>query len=139
MTATTVDRNTVEVWNLGQLPPIPLTASTKIPLGVIVMVVSGTGTALNGANTASGIVVGLSMQLVDTALGHTKCPVKLGRFWLGNDGSLTAANIGQLAEVIDNQTVGATASNHVIAGMIVGIDATLGVCIDMAGGKIGAA
>lgn len=138
MTATTVDRNTKESWNAGQIPPIPLTASTKIPAGVIVMVVSGTGTALNGANTASGLVMGISTQLVDTALGHTVCPVKTGRFWLANDGSLTAANIGQMAEVIDNQTVGATASNHVLAGIIKAVDSVDGVLIDMTGAKIGA-
>ena len=139
MTATTVDRNTVEVWNDGQVIPIPLTAATKIPLGVIVMVVSGTGTALNGADTANGLVQGISTQLVDTTLGHTKCPVKRGRFWLGNDGTITAANIGQVATVLDNQTVSlaATTTNDVPAGIIVGVDATLGVCLDMSGGKIG--
>lgn len=139
MTATTVDRNTVEIWNEGQIPPIPLTASTKIPLGVMVMVVSGTGTALNAADTANGVVMGVSTQLVDTALGHTKCPVKRGRFWFANDGTITAANIGQTATVLDNQTVSlaATTTNDVPAGQIIGVDATLGVCIDMAGGKVG--
>ena len=139
MTATTVDRNTVEVWNDGQIIPIPLTAATKIPLGVIVMVVSGTGTALNGADTANGIVMGVSTQLVDTTLGHTKCPVKRGRFWFANDGTITAANIGQVATVLDNQTVSlaATTTNDVPAGIILGVDATLGVCLEMSGGKIG--
>lgn len=139
MTATTADRNTVEVWNFGQLPPIPLTASTKIPGGVMVMVISGTGTALNAADTANGVVMGVSTQLVDTALGHTKCPVRRGRFWFANDGTITAANIGQIATVLDNQTVSlaATTTNDIPAGQIVGVDATLGVCIDMAGGKVG--
>ncbi len=139
MTATTVDRNTVEVWNDGQIIPIPLTAATKIPLGVIVMVVSGTGTALNGADTANGIVMGVSTQLVDTTLGHTKCPVKRGRFWFANDGTITAANIGQVATVLDNQTVSlaATTTNDVPAGIIVGVSAADGVCLDMSGGKIG--
>lgn len=139
MTATTNDRNTVEVWNSGQIIPIPLTSSTKIPLGVMVMVISGTGTALNAADTASGVVMGVSTQLVDTALGHTKCPVKRGRFWFANDGTVAAANIGQTATVLDNQTVSiaATTTNDVAAGQILAVDATLGVCIDMAGGKIG--
>lgn len=139
MTATTADRNTVEVWSFGQLPPIPLTASTRIPGGVMVMVISGTGTALNAADTANGVVMGVSTQLVDTALGHTKCPVRRGRFWFANDGTITAANIGQIATVLDNQTVSlaATTTNDIPAGQIVGVDATLGVCIDMAGGKVG--
>lgn len=140
MTATTVDRNTPEVWHEGQIPPIPLTAATKIPLGVIVMVVSGTGTALNGADTASGVVMGVSTQLVDTTLGHTKCPVKKGRFWFKNDGNIAAANIGQQATVLDNVTLSlaSVTTNDVIAGLIIGVDAELGVCIDMTGSKIGA-
>lgn len=138
MTATTTDRNTKESWSDGLVAAIPLTAATKIPAGVIVMVVSGTGTALNGANTANGLVQGWSTQLVDTTLGHTLCPFKAGRAWWGNDGSITAANIGQMAEVIDNQTVGVTASNHVLAGIIKQVDSVDGVLIDMTGSKIGA-
>lgn len=138
MTATTKDRNTVEVWNEGQLPPIPLTASTAIPLGVMVMVVSGTGTALNGADTANGICMGVSTQAVDTALGHTKCPVSKKRAWFANDGNITAANIGQNATILDNQTVSlaSVTTNDVKAGKIVGVDTTLGVCIDQTGGNI---
>lgn len=136
MTAATTDRITKESWNAGPGPTIPLTASTKIPGGVMVMVVAGTGTALNAANTASGIVQGVSTQLVDTALGHADCPTKRGAFWWANDGSLTAANIGQLAEVIDNVTVGATASNHVIAGEIMAVDSVDGVLVDQAGRKV---
>jgi hypothetical protein len=100
------------------------------------MVVAGTGTALNAANTASGIVQGVSTQLVDTVLGHADCPTKRGAFWFANDTSLTAANIGQLAEVIDNVTVGVTASNHVIAGEIMAVDAVDGVLVDMSGRKV---
>lgn len=139
MTATTKDRTTVEVWNFGQIPPVPLTAATAIPNGVMVMVIAGTGTALNAADTANGIVLGVSTQAVDTTLGHTKCPIKKGRFWFANDGTITAADIGGVATVLDNQTVSkaATTTNDVPAGIIIGVDATLGVCIDMAGGKVG--
>lgn len=141
MTATTKDRNTRETYFEGQIPPIPLTASTAIPLGVIVMVISGTGTALNGADTASGIVMGVSTQAVDTALGHTKCPVKRGRFWFANNGNITAAKIGLQCTVVDNQTVGLAAdtTNDVIAGTIDAVDSVLGVLVGMLGGVIGAA
>jgi hypothetical protein len=140
MTATTVDRSTKESWSDGMIWPIPLTASTKIPRGVIVMVISGTGTALNGADTANGIVMGISTQLVDTVLGHTVCPVKKGRFWFANDGTVLAANIGQQATVLDNQTVSiaATTTNDIICGVILAVDSIDGVLIDMAGNKIGA-
>jgi hypothetical protein len=140
LTATTTDRATKESFNAGLGRPIPLTASTKIPGGVMVMVVAGTGTALNGADTANGVLMGISTQLVDTTLGHTSCPYKKGRFWLGNNGNITAANIGQQATIVDNQTVGLAAdtTNDVIAGLILDVNATDGVLLDMTGSKIGA-
>lgn len=140
MTATTRDRNTKETYFETVLPPIPLTASTAIPKGVIVIVVAGTGTALNGADTASGICMGVSMQAVDTLLGHTKCPVKRGRFWFANDGTITAADIGGACTILDNQTVSkaATTTNDIVAGYIDAVDSVDGVLVAMLGGKIGA-
>lgn len=144
MTALTAnDRITVESWSAGIVANIPLTASTKIVGGVIVMVVSGTGTALNGADTANGVCMGISTQLVDTALGHTKCPVKRGCFWFNNNGNITAANIGQQCTIVDNQTVGLAAdtTNDVIAGEIMDVGTINGVSqvlVDMRGSKIGA-
>jgi hypothetical protein len=84
--------------------------------------------------------MGISTQLVDTTLGHTSCPYKKGRFWLGNNGSITAANIGQQATIVDNQTVGLAAdtTNDVIAGLILDVNAIDGVLLDMTGSKIGA-
>jgi hypothetical protein len=144
VTAATVDRLTREQWSAGIVAAIPLTASTKIPAGVIVMVIGGTGTALNGADTASGICMGISTQLVDTALGHTKCPVKRGCFWFAINGTdITAANIGQQATIFDNQTVSlaSVTTNDVIAGEIMEvatIDGVSSALIDMRGSKIGA-
>ncbi|HEX6022548.1 MAG TPA: hypothetical protein VFZ00_11175 [Solirubrobacter sp.] len=137
------DRITVESWSSGIVADIPLTAATKIVGGVIVMVVGGTGTALNGADTAGGICMGISTQLVDTALGHTKCPVKRGCFWFNNNGNITAANIGQQCTIVDNQTVGLAAdtTNDVIAGEIMDVATINGVSqvhVDMRGSKIGA-
>lgn len=145
MTALTAnDRLTVETWSSGIVANIPLTAATKIVGGVIVMVVGGTGTALNGADTASGICMGISTQLVDAALGHTKCPVKRGCFWFAINGTdITAANIGQQATIFDNQTVSlaAVTTNDVIAGEIMDVAVVNGISqalIDMRGSKIGA-
>lgn len=137
------DRVTVETWSSGIPTSIPLTAATKIVGGVIVMVVGGVGTALNGADTAGGICVGWSTQLVDTALGHTKCPVKRGRAWWNNNGNILAANIGQQCTIVDNQTVGLVAdtTNDVIAGEILDVATVNGVSqvhVDMMGTKLGA-
>lgn len=138
MTATTVDRNTKESWNAGHVATIPLTASTKIPGKVMVMVISGTGTALNGADTANGVCMGWSTQLVDTALGHTSCPIMRGAAWWANDGNITAANIGQMATILDNQTVSlaSVTTNDVIAGEILQVDSVDGVLVDMSGRKV---
>jgi hypothetical protein len=136
----TAERATLTVWDERVCAAVPLTASTRIPLGGIVMVVSGTGTALNGADTANGIALGIATQTVDTALGHTKCIYKRCVPWLVNDGTITAANIGQMATILDNQTVSlaATTTNDVGAGVIEAVDATLGVLVNMLGNKIGA-
>jgi hypothetical protein len=139
MTATTKDRNTKETHFETVLRPITLAASTAIPKGVMAMVIAGTGTLLNAANTAGGVVMGVTMQSVDTLLGHTKGVVKRGRFYMANDGTLTAANVGQKCLVIDNQTVGTTASNNVVAGYVEEVDSVDGVLVAMLGGFIGAA
>jgi hypothetical protein len=144
MTAlTTNDRITVESYSSGIPLMIPITAATKIVGGVMVMVVAGTGTALNGADTANGLCMGWSTQLVDTSLGHTKCPVKRGRAWWNNNGNITAANIGQQCTIVDNQTVGLAAdtTNDVIAGEILDVATVNGVSqvhVDMMGTKLGA-
>lgn len=145
MTALTAnDRMTVETWSIGIPTAIPLTASTKIVAGVMVMVIAGTGTALNGADTANGICMGISTQMADTALGHTKCPIKRGCFWFNINGTdITAANIGQQATIFDNQTVSTAAvtTNDIIAGEIMDVAVVNGVSqalIDMRGSKIGA-
>ncbi len=141
MAATTTDRSTKWSYIERILPPIPLTAATKIPAGVMVGVVSGTGTAVNAAdNIANLVIVGVSTQTVDTVLGHTKCPVQRGAAWFANDGNITAANIGQQATVLDNQTVSVagTTTTDTVAGSIEAVDAVDGVLIAFLGSKIGA-
>jgi hypothetical protein len=134
MTAATTDRNTYKTYIQRQIV-IPLTASTDIPHGVIVMVVAATGTALNGADTASGLALGFCAGACSYAAGDRSCVVEKGCGWVANDGTITAANIGQPCEVKDNQTVSlTTTSNHVAAGTIEGVDAALGVLVAMLGG-----
>lgn len=139
MTATTSDRNTYKTYVQRQIP-IPLTAATDIPLGAIVMVVAGTGTALNGADAASGVAMGLCAGAVSYAAGDRTCVVERGCFWLGNDGTISAADIGGACTILDNQTVSkaATTTNDIVAGYIEGVDAVLGVLVSMLGGKVGA-
>lgn len=124
MSATTADRNTLSQYIQRQLSG-PLTVATKIPSGVMVMVIIGTGTLLNAADTAGGKVVGLSTQPVDTLLGDTVCVYEKGAFWMANDGTITQADVGGNCTVLDNQTVSkaATTANDIVAGEIEMVDA----------------
>jgi len=140
MTATTSDRNTYRQYIQRQIGPIPLTAATDIANGVMAMVISGTGTLLNAADTAGGIMMGLTTQPVTYAGGDRVGIVERGAYWMAQDGTITAAHIGMPCEVKDNQTVSlTTTTNHVVAGYIEGVDAALGVLVAMLGGKIAAA
>lgn len=133
MTATTLDRNTVRQYIQRQID-LPLTASTDIPAGAMVMVISGTGTALNAADTAGGVMMGIATQAVSYSGGDRRCIVERGCYWMANDGNITAADIGKLAYVLDNQTVSnqATTLQDVVAGYIEAVDTTLGVLVSMA-------
>lgn len=142
MTATTKDRSTLEKRFERFIGPIPLTASTKIPRGVMAMVIAGTGTLQNAADTASGIVMGVTLQAFDSNApqSDTVGIVARGAYWMANDGTIAAADIGGAATVLDNQTVSkaATTTNDIVAGYIEDVDATRGVLIAFLGGKVGA-
>jgi len=139
MAATTLDRNTKKRGPIRQRV-LPLAAATTIPVGVIVAVATPSVGAVNGSDTATHVVMGLSCQRAAAADGDTKIVVELGIFNLGNDGTITAADIGQPCTVLDNQTVSkaATTTNDIIAGYITEVDAD-GVWVDMTQAKIAAA
>lgn len=143
MAATALDRNTEKRGPIRQIPLVLAAAATgaaAIPVGVMVMVIGGTGQALNAADTASGIVMGVSAQAANFASGDRKIIVERGIFKLGNDGSLTAANVGQRVFVVDNQTVGTAAgpTNDVCAGVLDSVESD-GVFVDMVAPPIAAA
>lgn len=131
MAATTVDRNSPAKHLEAQLE-FDLTAATTIPAGVMVCT-NAAGTAVNGADTAGLIAQGRSAHRASTVDGDTKIVVERGWFWFANDGTITAANIGANATILDNQTVSlaATTTNDIVAGRIEAVDATLGVLVNM--------
>lgn len=139
MAATTLDRNTKKQYIQRQIR-LTLTAATAIPAGVIVTVAAA-GTALNGADTAAHVTMGVSAHAVDYAAGDRDIIVERGCFWLGNDGTITIADVGKACTILDNQTVSkaATTTNDIIAGYIEDVDATLGVLVAMLGGLVAAA
>lgn len=141
MAATTLDRNTQKKGPIRQVV-LPLaaaaTGAAQIPIGVMAMVLNPSTGALNAAATATGIVMGLSCQRANFADGDREIVVERGIFKLANDGSITAANIGQLCLVIDNQTVGMVQAQNIGAGYITEVESD-GVWVDMTQAKIAAA
>jgi len=143
MAATALDRNTQKRGPIRQIPLVLAAAATgaaAIPIGVMVMVISATGQALNAADTASGVVMGVSAQAANFANGDRKIIVERGVFKMGNDGSITAALVGTRCFVVDNQTVGTAAgpTNDVPAGYIDSVESD-GVWVDMASPNVAAA
>lgn len=143
MAATSLDRNTKKRGPIRQIVldlAAAATGAAAIPTGTIVSTLAaGTG-ALRGADTATHIVQGIACQAGNFANGDRRIVVERGIFNLANDGTITAANVGALATVLDNQTVSlaATTTNDVGAGYIVEVDAD-GVWVDMTQAKIAAA
>jgi hypothetical protein len=135
MTATTVDRQT-PATHIERPMEFDLKAATDIPAGVIVCT-DATGSAVNGADAAALVCQGRSAHSASYAGGDRKIVIERGTFWWGNDGTITAADIGGQATILDNQTVSkaATTTADIPAGKIQKVDATLGVLVDMLGGN----
>lgn len=126
MTALTADRNTpirdaIDFeYGVG--------AGSKIFAGAIVMK-NATGYAVKGATATGQIALGVAQELADNtsgADGAIKVKVRKGTFRFANDGTITIADIGGTAYIVDDQTVadnngGATRS---ALGTIVDVDST---------------
>ena len=130
MAATTLDRNTRK-RKIDRQIVLALKAATVIPVGVIVTVETPSAGALNGAQVAGHIVMGMSCQRADASAGDTKIVVERGVFQWANNGNITAAHVGLTAFLVDNQTVGLAADTNpdIPVGQIQEVDAD-GVWVD---------
>lgn len=138
MTATALDRNTFKRGPIRQ-QVLPLATGAVIPFGVMVMTLTPSTGALNAADTATGNVLGMSCMAASQTAGDTKIITERCIAKFAQDGTITAANIGALCEVVDNQTVSlTTTTNHIKAGYIDSVESD-GVFVDMLMTKIGAA
>lgn len=139
MAATTLDRQTKRQY-IQRSIRLTLTNATDIPAGVIVDVAAA-GTALNGADTAAHVCMGVSAHAASFAAGDREIIVERGCFWLANDGTISIADVGKACTILDNQTVSkaATTVNDVIAGYIEDVNSTDGVLVAMLGGLVAAA
>lgn len=139
MAATTLDRNTQKRGPIRQIK-LAMATSSVIPIGVMVSVATPSAGAVNAADTATHIVMGLSCQAASQTAGDASIVVERGIFKMANNGNITAAHVGIAVSVVDNQTVGLVAdtTNDVLAGYVTEVEAD-GVWVDMTQAKIAAA
>lgn|SRR5678816_1791259 len=139
MAATTLDRNTRKRGPIKQRV-IPLATGAVIPYGVMVSVATPSAGAVNAADTATHVLMGVSCMPASQTAGDTEIVLEQGIFLFNHDGTITAADIGQLCTVLDNQTVSkaATTTNDIPAGYIDSVESTTEVWVDMTMSKIGA-
>lgn len=138
MAATTQDRNT-PAHKIERQIVLDLANGPDIPAGAIVCS-NVAGEAVNGSDTAGLLMQGRAAHRASYANGDRKITVQRGVFCWGNDGTILKANVGQLATVLDNQTLAlaATTTNDIGAGYIEEL-APEGVFISVLGGKPAAA
>ena len=122
MAALTADRNTKSkfVWDYRSLR---VAAGVTIYQGAMVCP-NQQGYAVPAADSAacaSQDVLGVACETVDNSAGgdgDVRVKVQAGIFAMNNFGDVTQARTGQWAYVSDDQTVAATSSNWVYAGMV---------------------
>ena len=123
--ALTADRNTPV--RTGDLYQHPVAAGAKIYAGSLVCL-DAARNAVPGSASASLLAIGRAEEQVDNAgggAGAVSIRVRPGVFRFGNDGSISRADIGATAYVVDDETVadnngGGTRS---AAGVIKDVDA----------------
>jgi len=122
MAALTADRNTPR--REGECLSLPVEASTRIWAGALTAR-NSSGNAVPASDTAGLVVVGRAEARADNATGSAgdiTVRVREGVYCLAGSG-ITAANIGAIAFVADDQTVALSGgTNAIVAGIIRDVD-----------------
>lgn len=114
--------------------PAPIADNVKIYKGAIVMLAAGLATP--GATATAKFGVGRARYTYDnTVSGHAASAFTVeideGEFWWANGDSIARGDIGKPCFIVDDQTVSKGNTSQSPAGVIVDVDATLGVCVRM--------
>lgn len=138
MTGTTEGRNTKR-RNADQVSLLVDTGVT-VYAGTMIALLLATGEAVSGGAASSGNVIGVAEDTV-TGDGVERVTARFGCFQFANSATtdeITAADIGGIAYVVDNQTVAKTdgSGTRKIAGAIVDVDAA-GVWVEIRPGAVG--
>lgn len=134
MPALTTGRDTKRVVE-NQIT-LPVAASVTIYEGAIV-VVNSAGNAAPGTTAVTLRAVGRADERVTNGVvaGAVTVKVSKGAFWYVNSGAdpITLADLNMTCYIVDDQTVARTSNSAArsIAGRIVNVDATLGVCVEL--------
>jgi hypothetical protein len=138
MAATTTDRNTRARLIERQIRLV-LKEDETIPAGAMVATQDADGLAVNASDTAGLTVQGRAEAAASYAAGDREIVVSRGVFQWANNGNVVQASVGELLEVIDNQTVGLAAdgANNIGAGYCEEVTSE-GVWVSMLGGKVAA-
>jgi len=126
MSALTEDRNTPFVD--AELLVLPVAAASEIFAGSLV-VVDANGYAAPGSTATGLVAMGMAEVHIDNSAGgngDADVTVRRGKaFRFDNDGSISQANVGRSAYIVDDQTVAATdgTGTRSLAGSIIYVDA----------------
>lgn len=120
----------------------PVNSTATIFAGTMVALLTANGNAVRAGTASSGRAVGVALETV-TGDGTRIVETEAGCFQFGNSTStdeITRADIGNIAYVVDDQTVAKTdgGGTRQIAGAIVDVDAA-GVWVDIGPGAVGPA
>lgn len=121
MAALTADRDTPHKYKERKID-MQMAATTKIYVGALVCA-DAAGNAVPASDTAGLFVMGRAEEQVDNLTGAAaakQIPVSKGVFKFDNVGTITQANVGDDATVVDDHTVGLAAgtTNDIIVGRI---------------------
>lgn len=140
MTALAANRDTAELT--GRMKPSAFTvASAAVLYAGALLAVDATGALQPAADTLGLRVVGRAKRKVDNSAGGLTGEAEHGLFRYANASgaaAVTRALLGQVCYVVDDQTVAATSTNLVAAGLVYDVD-TLGVWVDQTPAALAAA
>jgi hypothetical protein len=122
--ALTSDRNCPRTK--GEIISIKVATAVKIFAGALVAINSD-GYLVPASDTAGLKVIGIAEEAVDNSSGSNgdisakvlRCAAKLGN---SATSSVTQAKIGSPVYVVDDETVGATSTNSVVAGIAIELE-----------------
>lgn len=132
MVALTQDRNTPRRENVDYEHPVG--TGQKIFAGAIVMR-NATGYAVKGITATGHVALGVAQELADNttgADGAINVKVRRGLHRFANDGTISRADIGATAYVVDDQTVADNngAGTRSVLGTIRDVD-SVGVWVEI--------